>query len=438
MKLYPFQEIGVEWLKNRECALLADEQGLGKTVQTVVAVEQLKIQRNLVVCPASLKYVWERTINEWDPDASVQVIQNGKSVIYPDYNWTVLNYDLLLNRDIFMQLLRQIYGVGVFDEAHFLKSADSKRTKLVLLRGGLASRCKRKWFLTGTPILNRPIELYPLLKAAAPEAIAPFTTHIGYAKYFCGGFYDVRGFNDRGATHVEELNQRLVRSGFMLRRLKKDVLQDLPEKTFEIIPVDVSVKKEFEFFWQRDSITKTHLGDYFESDDPNILGRIAGVRQYIALQKLPHVITHIKELMDVKQKVVVFCHHREVAHKLFEGLHEFCPTLLIGGLDAKQKNTAAQDFQNDPKCRIFIGNIAAAGVGLTLTAADTCVFAELDWVPGNMMQAADRIHRIGQKNACLIQMFVTKDTVEEYMLRRLIEKKDICEKVLDNQDSIFS
>jgi len=437
MNLYPFQEMGVQWLRSREYALLADEMGLGKTVQAVVAASYLPAGRRLVVCPASLKYTWERAIEKWTGEKSIQVVSSSRDKIDPDAKWVIVNYDLLLYRDIFMGLYPLVFQLAVFDEAHFLKNADSKRTKLILLRGGLASRAIRKWFLTGTPILNRPVELYPLLKAAAPEVIKPFTSYYGYTKYYCGGFQDGLTWFDRGATHIEELNRKLTGSGFMLRRLKSEVLPDLPEKTYEVIPVKVEQKEEFKFLWQKDDVTKKNLGDYFNGDMDN-LGALAAARQYIGLEKIKIVVPHIKALLLEKEKVVVFAHHREVVARLMESLGEFNPVKVVGGISAKEKDEAEQAFQQDPECRVFVGNIIAAGTGLTLTAADTCVFAELDWTPGNLIQASDRIHRIGQKNACLIQMFVTKDSIEEYMLRRLVEKKEVCEKVLATQDDIFS
>lgn len=438
MELYPFQEIGVSWLRDRTYALLADEMGLGKTVQAVMAARNRDIwgvDRVLIVCPASLKYVWCRAIQKWAGNSDIQVYNSTRDE-FENRQWTIVNYDLLLYRDIFTPLHASRFKVGIFDEAHYLKNMESTRTKLVLLRGALASRTDKKWFLTGTPILNRPVELYAILKACAPEVIAPFTSYMGYTRYFCGGFQDGLTWNDRGASHIDELNARLVRSGFMLRRTKAEVLPELPEKTYEIIPVQVDQKPEFEFLWQKDDATKVNLGDYFNEDVS--LGQLAAARQYIALEKLKVVIPHIKNLLLEKEKVVVFAHHREVVSKLVDALKEYNPVKVIGGISAKEKDDAENNFQTVPGTRVFIGNIQAAGTGLTLTAADTAIFAELDWTPGNLIQASDRIHRIGQKSACLIQMFVTKDSIEEYMLRRLVEKKEVCERVLNSQDDIFS
>lgn len=436
MKLYPFQEIGVAWLKSRTCALLADEMGLGKTVQAIEAAAELVTERVLIVCPASLKYVWARHIEKLVPEhCCMQIVNKGTDKI-TGKEWTIVNYEMLLNRDIFLQLLSLKFNVGIFDEAHYLKNPESKRTKLVLLRGGLASRADKKWFLTGTPILNRPVELYALLKACAPEVMHPFNSYTGYTRYYCGGFMDGMSWNDRGATHIDELNNNLTKSGFMMRRLKKNVLTDLPPKTFEIIPVKVHQRPEFAFLWQKDDTTKTNLGDYFNEDAS--LGAVAACRQYVALEKLKVVIPHLKNVLETKQKIVVFAHHREVVSQIFEALKEYNPVKVVGGMSAEQKNEAEQEFQTNPQIRVFVGNIQAAGIGLTLHAADIAIFAELDWTPGNLIQASDRIHRIGQLNPCLIQMFVTKDSIEEYMLRRLVEKKDVCEKVLATADDIFS
>ena len=225
----------------------------------------------------------------------------------------------------------------------------------------------------------------------------------------------------------------------MLRRLKSQVLTDLPEKTFEIIPIDVKARAEFQFFWQKDDVAKKSFGDFFNKDDPGALGQVAEVRHYVAMEKLKPVIAHVHDLLTEKKKVVVFAHHRDVVSALMMAFADYNPVHIVGGMNAEEKNSAEQKFQMDPECRVFVGNIAAAGVGLTLTSSDTAVFAELDWTPGVLMQAADRIHRIGQRNACLIQMFVVRDSIEEYMLRRLVEKKEVCEKITDSPgDYIFT
>jgi SWI/SNF-related matrix-associated actin-dependent regulator 1 of chromatin subfamily A len=430
MKLYPFQEEGVKFLYEHSACLLADEQGLGKTIQAIRAFSELKARKVLIVCPASVKYNWAREIETWSKEwYNVQVLEGRYARIEKWADVVITNYDLLLSRSIFEQTQQTKFAVGIFDEAHYLKTPASQRTKAILLRGGVASRCVFKWFLTGTPVLNRPVELYPLLKAAAPELIKPHTKYESFGKRWCGGHYRQNGFGgewwDKGATNIEELNGKLTKSGFMLRRLKNEVLNELPEKTYQILPISTSGLGKCRFLtWDKSDARRVNLSKL----EP---GELAKFRHDLAIAKLPHVISHIKDLLETKNKLVVFAYHRDVLERLEQEFRSHGTALVYGGVTAHERDELVSRFQNDVGTRIFLGQITAAGTGITLTAADTAVFAEISWTPGEIFQACDRIHRIGQKNAVLIQFLVFENTLEEFILRTVIDKKETIEKIVE-------
>jgi SWI/SNF-related matrix-associated actin-dependent regulator 1 of chromatin subfamily A len=435
MKLYPFQEEGAKFLAEHSACLLADEQGLGKTLQAIRAFNELGALKVLVVCPASVKYNWRREIEKWSKDwHNIQVLEGRFARIHSWADVVIVNYDLLLSPSIKEQILKSKFAVGVFDEFHLCKSPGAQRTKAVLLRGGVASRCVFKWFLTGTPVLNRPVELYPLLKAAAPELIRPHHSYNAFGKQWCGGHYRQNGFGgewwDKGATNIDELNGKLTRSGFMLRRLKSEVLDELPEKTYQILPLSTAGLGKSRFLtWDKSDARRVNLSKL----EP---GELARFRHDLALAKLPTVIAHIKDTLETKSKLVVFAYHRDVLERLVSEFRSSNPVLVYGGITALERDREVARFQSDPDCHIFFGQITAAGVGITLTAADTAVFAEISWTPGEIFQACDRIHRIGQKNAVLIQFLVFENTLEEFILRTVIDKKETIHQIVERQGEV--
>lgn len=433
MILYPYQKEGVSFLKARKAALLADEPGLGKTPQAICAAEDLKSTRTLVLCPAIAKLNWQREIKIWSKNQpNIQVVNGRNDKIDPLCGVVIINYDLLISTSIFMQLIKLRFAVGIFDESHYLKSRTAKRTKAVLVRGAVASRCDYKWFLTGTPILNRPIELYPMLKAVVPHLIEPYASYDGFARQFCGAYWDGVQLVDKGATHVDDLCVRL-NSGFMLRRLKKDVLTELPDKQYQMIQIPVAnagikdlVKKEFTF--SKGDARKVPVGSEG--------AEIARIRHELALAKLPTCVEHIKGVLNETEKVVVFAFHRDVIANIEAALKDYSPVVVTGDHTPLARQKAVDAFQLDPQTRVFIGQIQAAGVAITLTAASRVIFVESDWVPGIIDQAIDRCHRIGQKDAVLAQFLVIQDSLEEYMIRTMIDKKQVIADIIDQDPTI--
>lgn len=426
-KLYPFQQQGVDFLSVRASALLADEQGLGKTAQAICALNKIGALKVLIVCPALVKLNWKRELEMWlENKSSIQILNGRQDKIDPKADILIVNYDLLISMELFKQIISRNYAAGIFDEAHYMKNRKAKRTKAVLLQGAIASRCVFKWFLTGTPILNRPVELFPILKSVASCVIEPYDTYTSFALRFCGAYWDGVQFNDKGASNTDDLAERLGR-GFMLRRLKKDVLTELPSKTYQMISIPATgkmntlIQKEFTFS-KGDAKYHTVGGDGAE---------LALIRHELALSKVKTCLEHIEDVLTSAKKVVVFAYHKDVIKALAEGLKHYCPVTITGDTPQKLRQSNIENFQSDDESRVFIGQIQAAGIGITLTAASHVIFVESSWVPGEIDQATDRCHRIGQKDSVLVQFLVIEKSLEENMIRAIIDKKRVIESIVD-------
>ena len=421
--LYDYQKEGIQTIVANPNLLLADEQGLGKTVQTIEALRHLPVQKVLILCPASLKYMWQEQFDEWGQHWLTQVIVNGKSELVQTNNIVIANYDLVSKRYIYEQIKAWEPDMVVYDEAHYLKNPTSKRAKASFLLG---AKAQRRLMLTGTPMLNRPIELYSILRFLKKEAVEPYTTYKQYGYKFCNGKEGPFGFDVKGASNTDELNYRLRRT-VMLRREKKDVLTDLPTKTMQVIPMEQTpdtkkiVKLEGLF----------DVSAILEKPEANIIGEMATIRRQLGEAKLPQSITYIKDVMaSGVHKVVVFAYHKLVCEELYEAFKKDGAVLLYGNTAAADRKLAVDKFQKDVDTKVFVGQIQAAGTGLTLTAASHVVFVENSWVPGEMDQAVDRCHRIGQNNKVTAQVLVVKDSIDHVIMRSMFFKKRKIKEVL--------
>ena len=309
-----------------------------------------------------------------------------------------------------------------------------------------AIKAKRKVYLTGTPILNRPKEIWTIAKSCAPQI---FNNYWRFAARYCGGHQGRFGYDDNGASNLDEL-QEILRTHFMVRRLKSEVLKDLPAKRRQVIEfpsagldkyIDQEIEAQdrmqaaLEMLWMRVELAKASddPGEYKEavrrlSAQMSIsMTEIARARVDTAIAKLPFVIEHLK---NASGKVVVFAHHHVVIDKLMEELGS-AAVKVTGDTPMQKRQDAVDRFQNDPSCLYFVGNIKAAGVGLTLTAASHVVFAELTYVPAEIQQAEDRCHRIGQRNSVLVQHLVLENSIDANMSRAIVQKMGVIEKALD-------
>lgn len=317
---------------------------------------------------------------------------------------------------------------------HFIKSAKTKRYEVLRK---ILKKARRKVFLTGTPILNKPIELWTTIQELCPKE---FGSYWQFGKEFCGAKqvrigYDVEKGEPRyawdfsGASNLSLLQSKL-RSSCMLRRLKKDVLKELPELTRQII-----VLNDEEISGKEKDLIEQAKEDYqtqVEALKLNSLGMfevLSRIRHETALKKVPKVIEFVENILENEGKVVLFGHHKDVLTKFKEKWPD--SVLITGDTPVDKRQEAIEQFQNNPKVRLFIGSIQASGVGITLTASSTVVFAELDWVPANISQAESRLLRIGQKNAVNSYHLVFDGTIDAHLAKTIVRKQEIADKSLD-------
>lgn len=444
----PFQRAGIAGLIRRKRALLADEMGLGKTVQVLGLINaDPTIKRVLVVCPASLKLNWLREARRWlVRHFDLRVLMSGDDVSHiQDGDFLIVNYDIL-ERFPALELAR--LDLMVCDECHYLKNANTKRSKAV---DGITAA--RLVFLTGTPIPNRVFEIWPVASRLAgwpEEAKRRFVAR--YCRY--DAMKDLRGpQRNLRDLHLAELQDNL-RKTIMIRRLKSEVLTELPPKFRQVIELDPGsaraiVRNEVETYdaWQlkietakadaakakvrNESEYKAAVSALQDTVHAALID-IGRLRHVTALAKVPHVIERLKDLLGEQAKVVCFAHHKDVIAQIaaaFPG----CAVVLTGDTPQAERQWNVDQFQANPGIRLFVGSIIASGLGITLTAASTAVFAELDWTPGNVTQSEDRLHRIGAKDSVLIIHLLFDESLDARMVKELIRKQELADRALDTK-----
>lgn len=453
----PYQRGGIAYAENRENVLIADEMGLGKTIQGIgICNLDPNVKNVLIICPASLKLNWQREFKKWD----VKKLSVGvcNSDMFPRTDVVIINYDILKKFEYALRI--RDWDVMIVDEAHYLKNPKALRTLQVIGRKDKKDPtkditpipAKKKVFLTGTPILNRPAEAWTICNFLAPKV---FSNWYAFVKRYAGAFRDRFGYNTAGATNLGELQIKL-RESIMVRRLKADVLKDLPAKRRQIIEFDSEGVKEVENEkrqWANHKekiealklaveLAKAESEEIYKQAVKNLqegmsvaFGDMARVRHETALAKVPFVIEHVEDSLE-GGKVILFAHHKDVIAQFVEHFGKKC-VFITGDVSIEQRQKAVDEFQNNPEVTLFVGNIKAAGVGLTLTASSHVIFAELDWVPGNMTQCEDRAHRIGQHDSVLCQHLVLAGSLDAQIANTLIEKQEIIEKALDNPEVII-
>ena len=309
------------------------------------------------------------------------------------------------------------YRTVIADEAHYLKNPESKRARLVcrLLRQVRS----RVIAVTGTPVPNRPIELWPLLFAMK-------ITDLGYydfARRFAGAFWGEWGFDARGATNLEELREMLV--PFMIRFTKADVLDELPSKTWRVLALALGVPPQ-EKGLELGEFDEGVPGEGFAFEALSSLLRLHGER------KIPLALEHLRNTLEGVPKVVVFARHRDVIRGLVEGLEPFGPVQVTGDHTYQERQDAVDRFRIDPETRVFIGQNQAAGTGTDglQDASSHAVLVEPSWVPGELEQMSDRVHRIGTVDPVTVDLLTIEGSIDEYMIRRALEKSEVIGKII--------
>ena len=422
-KLKPFQIEGVKFLMQHPRALLADEMGLGKTLQSIAAFRASGFQTALIICPSTVKLGWRDELAECG--LSSEVIESGRAVT-PGQRVYIVNYDMVIN-DRLPALDGFAPDVLILDEIHKLKTMDSARTLAILGKGGRAHRSRYIWGLSGTPVLNRPIELFPILKTLYPKGMGNYGTYEKFAQRYCGAFFDGHALNCKGNSNLGELAANL--SGFMLRRTQQEVLPDLPSATERTIRLGrTAVYAELDSV-EFGILSRTTKESYI-SEKCSQLGDLATLCKVTARVKLPQVIEHLKDSCE-KGKVVCFVHHREIGDEIAAACAELKPVFVRGGQSSDERRAAVTAFQGESQ--LLIGNIVAAGTGLDglQFACHHVVFAEISWTPGEMSQAVARCVRMGQQFMTLVDYLVGEGTIEEAKLQVINRKEKVIEKIME-------
>lgn len=397
-QLRPFQKAGVAYASEAKRVLIADEMGLGKTIQGIATLQHLQAFPALVIVPASVKLNWKREVEKWIPGKTVEVL-NGKAGAY-NCHVTIVNYDNLHKHvDAFKAVG---FEAVIFDEFHYCKN---KKTKRAAAAAELAKEIPIRLGLTGTPILNRPAELTNLL------AILDRLDDVGgwrklifeYAEGFNNG-YGIEFPKQVNEAKLEELNAKL-RATCLIRRTKKQVLPELPEKTRSDVWLPISNTAAYE---KAEALVANGGGGGAEH-----LTRITHLRQLAAQGKLEAAAEWVENFLDSGEKLVLFAHHIEVQN-LFQDRFPGC-AVIRGDDNVTVRQANVDRFQNDPDCKLIVCSLIAAREGITLTAASNVAFVELGWTPGGMQQAEDRVHRITQKNAVNVWYLLGEGTIDADM-----------------------
>jgi len=422
------QKEAIEKLVGSRRFILADSMGVGKTTSTIIAALEAGVKKILVVCPASLKINWQREFVNYS-DKSCFIAEGKK--FSTEHDIVIANYDILKNfydiKNPHDSVIGQInFDLIILDEAHMVSNSQAARTKII---NSFTKKAKYLWLLTGTPMTNRPINYYNLLNLIESPVAQNW---MAYAIRYCEGYQFRAGnrkiWNVNGASNLEELRERT--SGQILRRLKEDVL-DLPDKI--ITPIYLkTTSKEY----------KDLMGEYYEWLDKEEgsssltvqFSKLMQIRKLIANEKVKETIEFAQNIIDQDKKVIIFTNFTEtlqVIHNHFGKQSVY----LDGSCNKTQRQYAVDQFQENDKIKVFVGNLKAAGVGLTLTKAEAVIMNDLSFVPAEHAQAEDRAYRYGQKNNVLIYYPLFINTIEGAIYDILNNKKKIIGTVMGDISS---
>ena len=428
--LFPFQKKGVAFLDHRDGrALIADEMGLGKTIQALAWLQKHPKKRPaVIVCPASLKLNWEKEIHAWMSNPRIQILQGTKADKFLISDIIIINYDIFKD---WAETIKDLQPqVMILDEAHLIKNNQAKRTKAVKK---VAKTVPHVITLTGTPIVNRPVEALNAIRLV-DETVVPDQWY--FLQRYCGAKHNGFGWDFNGATNTEELHQKLVNT-IMIRRRKEDVLKDLPAKIRSFVPIELQNRKEYQKA-ESDFIdyVKKQKGEKAaeRASNAQALTEIEGLKTVAVEGKIEQCVEWIQNYLDNNGKLVIMGVHRFVIDRIIQAFPDIS-VKVDGSVSGENRNKAIESFQNNPNTKLFVGNIKAAGTGLTLTAASTMVFLELPWTPGDMTQAEDRIHRIGQENHVAIYYLLAQNTIEEDIAKLIDRKQKVLDSTLDGKET---
>ena len=409
MKLFPHQEASRQFLLDTRRAILADQPRVGKTLPTAsAALEHLPA---LIVCPAIAKPVWERAINTLNPDTKVTVIQGKKAAMsITKADAVIINYDLVQN---VQESIHSKFNTLVLDESHRIKNPDAQRTKACMK---LMAAIQRVYALSGTPIPNRPIELWPLLNGLGIYRFGYYEFATRYARMWKAPW----GLDVSGASNLPEL--KALMKPHVLRRKKEDVFKDYIEPQVSLITFDLPVDKREQEFDANALV-----------ENPNALFALEGLSEIMreaGLRKVKPSVEFIDDLMQSGEQVVVFAHHKDVVAELQAGLKQHKPVAITGDTSAKKRQEHIDAFQSG-KARVIIGNIDAMSEGVDLSAADIVVFVEATWKTSALEQASSRVENINKSGfRPVIYLLTIRASLDHNVLAKVLRKLNIIDQIL--------
>jgi len=439
-RVFPHQEKGIKFLLTKNNRILGDDMGLGKTLMSTIASIESGAEKILVVCPANAKINWFREINAYIPEEDISIIKSGH---WDPRKYTIINYDILKNfhtiidgrknykdYEIRRHLEEEGFDLIILDEAHMVKNPTSNRSKII---NQISKNIKRRWLLTGTPLANRPMDFFNLLKICDSPVTASWKQ---YAFRYCDGkkfkkklktgkYRDI--WITDGASNLEELHDRT--KNLILRRKKEDHL-DLPPKIVAPYYIEIEDMKEY------NSVFEEYL-EWAKSEGKRLgAGRhmveLIVLRKYLALEKTKQSIALAEQAIENGKKVIIFTNF---THS-FDTLMKHFGKLAVGHngkMNSTQKQNSVDQFQNNDKVKVFVGNLISAGTAITLTEAEVVIMNDLDFVPANHAQAEDRAHRIGSQSTTNVYYPIVVGTIDEMMFKILEKKRKIIDTVIGDE-----
>ena len=423
------QKEAIQKLLENKKFILADDMGLGKTTSTIIGALESGSKKILVICPATLKINWKREIENYS-DRPIFIAESKN--FSTEHDFVIANYDIIKNfhdpkNKEESLILNSKFDLVIVDEAHYIKNATAQRTKLI---NDLVKNTERLWLLTGTPMTSRPMDYFNLLSLVDSPVSKNW---MAYAIRYCAGYQFKVGnrkvWNITGASNLEELRERT--SGTILRRLKENVL-DLPDKI--ITPVYLKLKSK---------AYEDVMGEYYDWYDKNPeesksltvqFSKLTKVRQIIAEEKIQQTIEIAENIIEQDKKVIIFCNFTDSLNKIVEHFGKTA-VKLDGSMSQHERQYSVDQFQENEKIKVFVGNIKAAGTGITLTAGEAAIFNDLSFLPSDHAQAEDRSYRYGQKNNVLVYYPIFENTIEGIIYDILNNKKQVIATVMgDNQN----
>lgn len=380
--------------------ILALDMGMGKTAVSLIVAKVTGAERILIICPPVVKIHWLREVIKWRTDliGSIQVIHKLDEKLDKTKRVHIVPYTVASHKGPLRQIPKP--DIFILDEMHYCKSSGAQRTRTAV---SFLKKVDRAVLLSGTPMPNRPIELWPILLA-----MRVFKNKNNYGRRYCAGWFTPwNRWDFTGASNLDELREKL--KPYMFHRKSKDKKARPPRVIEMDLPLDRREKA-----LDRAEIERLEFSIAFEA--------YSDIAHQSAVRKVPLAVKHIKDILESEQKVVVFAHHRDVLDLLMDGLKDYNPVMVRGGTVKPHLQVAK--FQEDEECRVFLGNITAAGVGIDLTAAAYVVFVECTWVPGELWQAIARCDRRGQTRAVRTDILTIHRSIDAHILHGMLSKDE--------------